>query len=155
MKKEMEQEVTMKRNTHHLAVLLAALVALATLMPEASYAGNSSFSFSLGVNAPVAVAAPALPPLTLSAPPPVVAVPGTYVYAAPAVGANLFLYQGYWYRPYNQYWYRAKYYNGPWAYVTPRAVPAPLFTANRHMYRQVAYHRHIPYGGGPVNWGRW
>ena len=46
-----------------------------------------------------------LPALVFSTPPPVIVIPGTYVYAVPDIEAGLFFYQGYWYRPYAGRWY--------------------------------------------------
>ncbi len=86
------------------------------------------------------------PPIVVPAPPEVVMVPGSSVYFVPGVDFDVFFYNGYWWSPRGDRWYRARAYNGPWGLVNRRYVPRPVFGMPhdyRHMY---ARERHIPYG---------
>jgi hypothetical protein len=51
-----------------------------------------------GVNVNVGIFAPPLA-YEVPAPPPMVVIPGTYVYAVPDAGVNMLFYHGYWWRP--------------------------------------------------------
>jgi hypothetical protein len=97
----------------------------------------------------------ALPPVVFSSPPPLVVIPGTYAYFAPGVDADVLFYQGYWYRPHEGRWFRARGYNGPWASVAIERVPPVLLELPpdyRHVWRE---RPHIPYGDFNRNWKRW
>lgn len=96
-----------------------------------------------------------LPALVLSAPPAVVVVPGTYVYYAPDVEAELVFYHGYWYRPYSGVWYRATYYNGPWVHIAIGSVPGVLRSLPPDYRRVPPGHQRIPYGQLKKNWKAW
>lgn len=141
------------RNT--VVAALVVTVALTMSFPPESHGGNSSFNLSIGINVPGAVGVPGPPPLAITAPPPVVVVPGTYVYAAPTVSADMFFYRGYWYRPYDNYWYRARYYGGPWAHVAPAYVPGAVVNVTNYGYRHVARAQYIPYSHVKKNWRKW
>jgi hypothetical protein len=96
------------------------------------------------------------PPLfEFHAPPPVVVIPGTYVYLVPDIGVDIFFYHGYWYRPHNGRWYRARSYDGRYAPLAHRHVPGPLLRLPPH-YRNVprGYQR-ISYRQVNRNWRRW
>jgi hypothetical protein len=68
-----------------------------------------------GVNVGIGVALP--PPIVVQAPPAMVALPySPNVYAAPAVGVDLFFWNGWWWRPWGGHWYRSHYYNRGWVY---------------------------------------
>ncbi len=96
-----------------------------------------------------------LPRLVFSTPPPVIVVPGTYVYSVPDIEVGLFFYQGHWYRPYEGRWYWASSYNGPWAYVELSRVPRVLVELPPGSWRvPPGYHR-IPHAELRENWGRW
>ncbi|MEJ2696971.1 MAG: hypothetical protein P8013_10020 [Candidatus Sulfobium sp.] len=95
------------------------------------------------------------PHVVFSAPPSVVVIPGTYAYFIPGIKADIFFYDGYWYRPYRSYWYRAHRYDGPWVYIEPRRVPGPVLHVP-HDFRHLrpGYER-IPYGHLKKNWKKW
>jgi hypothetical protein len=64
--------------------------------------------------------------IRLPGPPAFVAIPGIPVYYAPRAPANVFFYgQQYWVFT-NGEWYVGPTWNGPWAWVQPAYVPAPL-----------------------------
>lgn len=116
------------------ALLLGVLLACAA--PREAAAGvNVGVSVNLGP-----------PPIVAVAPPEVVLVPGSQVYFVPGAEFDVFFYNGYWWCPRGDRWYRARGYNGPWRFVDRRFVPRPVFGVP-HDYRHIyARERHIPYG---------
>lgn len=135
----------MKRNAF--IPLLAGAVITATVIfsPLKSSAG---VHVNIGINVP-------LPALEISAPPAMMVIPGTYVYYAPDVDADIVFYHNYWYRPYHGRWYCSASYSGPWGFVAANRVPGALLhlpPGYRHM--RGAYER-IPYGQVRGNWRAW
>jgi hypothetical protein len=116
------------------------LVAAAALLVAATSAMASDVKINIGLG---------VPPIVLSAPPQLVVVPGTPVYYAPEVSANLFFYKGRYYSVTNGVWAVAPAYNGPWAVIQIGQVPAPVVAV------PVAYYK-IPPGQlkkhGPPPW---
>ncbi len=86
------------------------------------------------------------PPIVVPAPPEVVMVPGSSVYFVPGVDFDVFFYNGYWWSPRGDRWYRARAYNGPWHTIGRRYVPGPVFGVPHDFRRVYAHERHIPYG---------
>jgi hypothetical protein len=86
------------------------------------------------------------PPIVVAQPPAVVMVPGTQVYYVPEVDYDVFFYDGYWWSPRGDRWYRAHAYNGPWRTVSRRIVPPPVYGVPRDYRRVYGHERHIPYG---------
>ena len=89
------------------------------------------------------------PPLVFSAPPEVVVLPGTYVYAVPDIDEDVFFFDGWWWRPWGGHWYRSRSYERGWNYYSR----APSF------YRQVPQdwrhdYRDHQWGGRPWNYER-
>jgi hypothetical protein len=126
---------TMKKLT--IAIILLLLLSF-------SGSGTAEVRVNVGIN---------LPRLVFPAPPPVVVIPGTYVYYCPDVEADVYFFHGYWYRPYEEHWYRSGSYNGPWAYI---ASPPTVFLTLPRDYRRVTIeHRRIPYGDLHRNWRSW
>ncbi len=97
------------------------------------------------------------PPIyTMPAAPAVVVIPGTYVYAVPDVNVPILFYQGFWWRPFEGRWYRAKFYNGPWVYVGRRMVPGALLALPPDYYLHIPLGlSRIPYAELRDNWERW
>jgi len=95
------------------------------------------------------------PVYRIPAPPPMIVIPGTYVYAVPDIGVDILFYQGYWYRPYEGRWFRATSYNGPWAYLEPHWVPRAIIELPPDFRRVPPGYRHIPYGQFRRNWAGW
>jgi hypothetical protein len=96
-----------------------------------------------------------LPRLVINTPPVLVVIPGTYVYAAPDIEADLIFYQGFWYRPYGGHWYRSDDYNGRWVAVSAQAVPVPLTRLPPDWKRVPPGHERMPYGHVKKNWQGW
>jgi hypothetical protein len=61
--------------------------------------------------------------INLPAYPRLVRIPGYPVYYAPQVGSNFFFYDGMYWVYQGDNWYASSWYNGPWGYVGPQAVP--------------------------------
>lgn len=96
-----------------------------------------------------------LPGLVISAPPAMVVIPGTYVYYPPDVTADVFFYQGYWYRPYRGRWYAARGYNGPWKFMAINRVPRPLLRVPPSYRRIPPGYERMPYERIQRNWRSW
>jgi uncharacterized membrane protein YgcG len=86
------------------------------------------------------------PPIVVPAPPEVVLVPGSQVYFVPGVDFDVFFYNGYWWSPRGDRWYRAQAYNGPWGIVNRRFIPRAVFRVPHDYRRLYGHERHIPYG---------
>lgn len=76
------------------------------------------------------------PRLVFEDEPDVVVVPGTRVYYVRDYDYDLYRYGSYWYYNYDDGWYRARRYNGPFVYVGYRSVPRAV------AYVPVRYRRH-------------
>ena len=86
------------------------------------------------------------PPIVVAEPPEVVFIPRSQVYFVPHPEIDIFFYNGYWWSPRGDGWYRAKAYNGPWRVVDKRHVPAPVHQVPRNYRNLYEKEKHIPYG---------
>ncbi|HNZ64283.1 MAG TPA: hypothetical protein PKJ10_00485 [Smithella sp.] len=59
---------------------------------------------------------PLPPPIFFPAPPQLVVIPETDVYVVPDAREDIFFYGGWWWRPWNNRWYRSQHYDRGWAY---------------------------------------
>lgn len=96
-----------------------------------------------------------LPRLFLPAPPPLILIPGTYVYAVPDADADIVFYQGAWYRPHGGLWYIANGYNGPWRALGAERVPRVLIGLPPDFRRVHSSRERMPYGHVEKNWKTW
>lgn len=96
-----------------------------------------------------------LPRIELRVPPVLVVVPGTYVYAAPDVEADIVFYQGFWWRPYGGNWYRSHEYNGAWTAMPAQSVPVPVRNLPPNWKQVPPGHERLPYGQVKQNWPVW
>jgi hypothetical protein len=124
------------RAVAHLLAVIAGGVALS--------APATADSVSIGVNIGVP---PPPPPMVFAAPPQLVVIPGSAVYYAPGASMNFFFHSGRYYTLHDGAWFYATKHNGPWAFIKPAHVPAPVLGV------PVAYYK-IPPGhakkmGGP------
>lgn len=94
-----------------------------------------------------------LPEVVIEAPPALVVIPGTYIYVAPDIDADIVFYQDYWYRPYRGVWYISTGYNGPWRAV--RRAPPAVLNLPPNYRRSVYNHERVPYGHVKQNWRNW
>jgi hypothetical protein len=95
------------------------------------------------------------PSYRIAAPPPVIVIPGTYVYVVPDIGTDIFFYDGFWYRLYDGHWFNGRSYNGPWAYMPDPRVPRALMELPPDYRRVPPGWRRIPYGQFKKNWAGW
>lgn len=107
-----------------------------------------------GVNVNVGIFAPPLA-YEVAAPPPMVVIPGTYVYAVPDDRVNMFFYHGYWWRPYEGRWYRSARYNGSWAYVRSERVPRAVIELPPDYHRHFSSGPRIAHEDMRRNWKSW
>jgi hypothetical protein len=128
----------------------SVIITLVSLLILSSSALPPSAAGEVNVN----VAVP-LPGLVIPAPPPLLVVPGTYVYYPPDVDVDIFFYHGYWYRPHGGRWYRAGHYNGPWRSIEMRRIPGPVLNLPPHFRSIPPRHDHAPYNTVRKNWRAW
>ncbi|MFA5105249.1 MAG: hypothetical protein WC527_08780 [Candidatus Margulisiibacteriota bacterium] len=88
------------------------------------------------------------PPIVVSEPPEVVMMPHYGIYFVPGISYDVFFYNGYWWSPRGNSWYRARQYKGPWGVVRRNYVPGHLFKVPKN-YREV-YKRERR-----INYGQW
>src|ERR1700690_215002 len=106
---------------------------------------------------------PLPPPIVFAAPPEVIAMPETPdVYADPDVDADLYFWDGFWWRLWEGRWYRSAYYDRDWVYYDN--VPSFYFNVDRHWrdyYRNHSWYGHqwnykrVPYQQLQANWRDW
>ncbi len=104
-----------------------------------------------------------LPPLIVfAAPPEVVVIPETNVYAVPDLDVDIFFYNGWWWRPWEGRWYRSRNYGSGWGYY--RKVPSfyrGIPSGWRNDYREHRWRGHqwnyqrIPHEQVQRNWRNW
>lgn len=128
------------------------VLALAVVIPVTAKAG---VSINIGIALP--------PPIVFHSPPAVVVLPDTSdVYVVPDITAELFFWNGWWWRPWDGRWYRSRYYNRGWSYYS--RVPSFYFDVDpgwRRYYRDRDWHgrrwdyRRIPDRQLRRNWRSW
>ncbi len=83
------------------------------------------------------------PAIVIGAKPRLVVIPGTPVHYAPDVEADVFFFEGLWYRWYGGVWYRATVYSGPW--MTISVLPPVFFQIPPgHVKYRCIQHGHGP-----------
>jgi hypothetical protein len=102
------------------------------------------------------------PPVAFPAPPALVVLPGTYIYAVPGAEADIFFFNGWWWRPWEGRWYRSRHYDSGWVFY--RNVPAFYkkvpqgwrddYRAHRWEGRPWNYER-INHNQAQKNWRNW
>jgi hypothetical protein len=92
------------------------------------------------------------PPIVAPAPPEMVMVPGSSVYFVPEVDYDVFFYNGYWWSPRGNRWYRSPAYNGPWRTVPRRVIPPQVYRVPRDYRRVYVRERRVPYGQWQREW---
>ena len=85
------------------------------------------------------------PPIVVAEPPEMVVMPGGISFV-PGLEFDVFFYNGYWWSPRGNQWYRARAYNGPWGVVSRRYVPAPVYRVPKDYRVRYEKQQHIPYG---------
>ena len=130
------------------------LLALAIVVPIPTMAG-----VSINIGIPI----PPPPPIPFAAPPQVIAMPETSgAYVDPDIDADLYFWNGFWWRLWEGRWYRSAYYDRDWVYYDN--VPSFYFNIDRHWrdyYRNHNWYGHrwdyqrIPYERLQQNWRSW
>jgi hypothetical protein len=121
-------------------VLLLAAASVIPLSITSATAQDVKINIGLGA-----------PPIVLSAPPPLLVVPGSPVYYAPDVPTNLFFYKGRYYTVANGAWSMAPAYHGPWVVIQIGQVPSPVLSVPVEYYKippgQLKKHGPPPWAG--------
>ena len=87
--------------------------------------------------------------------PPVVVIPGTYVYSIVDPRFEIFFYHGAWWRHHNGYWFTARDYNRSWVYVRPEMVPMAVVKVPHDYRNRIRSSERIEYRDLSGNWERW
>ena len=85
--------------------------------------------------------------------PRLVPVPGHPVYYAPGLQANFFFYDGLYWVFHGDNWYASSWYNGPWWFVEPYAVPVYILRVPVRYYRQPPSRFRAWQPNTPPRWG--
>lgn len=107
----------------------------------AVYAGIAQAELNVNINL-------GPPPIVVSEPPHIVMIPQTGIYYVPNVSYDVFFYNGFWWSPRGDRWYRASQYKGPWGAVEHAYVPAHLLKVPKN-YRVVYKKEKF------INYGQW
>jgi hypothetical protein len=110
-------------------MLIGGAIAIVAIAGSAG-TGHAGVSVDLGIH--------------LGSPPQFQQVPETPVSYAPAVGANLFLYDGQFFAFKGGVWFGGPGYNGPWSEVRPEYVPRPILAVPVRYYHE-----------RPREWSHW
>jgi hypothetical protein len=111
----------------------------------------------------ISIGFPLPPPIVFAAPPGVIAMPETSgVYACPEIDADLYFWNGFWWRLWEGRWYRSQYYDRGWGYYN--SVPSWYYDVDpgwRGYYRNHNWNGHpwnyerVPYQRFQQNWRGW
>lgn len=126
--------------------LLYGMIVLSLL---AGKVGSAEAGLSIGIGLPnvsIGINLPLYPQL--------VAVPGYPVYYAPGVNANYFFYDGMYWVYQDDNWYASSWYNGPWGFVEPQAVPLFVLRVPVRYYRQPPQYFRGWQSNAPPRWGQ-
>jgi hypothetical protein len=119
-------------------------------------------TMAMGGRVDVGVSIPLPPLIEFSAPPEMVVIPETYVYAVPDLDVDIFFYDGWWWRPWEGRWYRSRNYSSGWSYYknTP-SFYSGIPSGWRNDYREHRWSGHqwdyqrIPHQQVQKNWNNW
>ena len=130
-----------------MAKLVFAVMLLVSLGLTHPCGVNAELNININIGPP--------PVYVIPAPPEVVVIPRTYVYYVPNIEVDIIFYQGYWYRPHKEYWYRSMDYNGPWVYIVREKIPVVILNLPLDYRHIPPGHRDIPYGQLKKEWKNW
>lgn len=122
------------------------LIVLSIFLCSSTFAGAQ---VSIGIGLPslsIGINLPLYPELT--------PVPGYPVYYAPRVNGNYFFYDGMYWVYQNDNWYASTWYNGPWGFVEPYAVPLYVLRIPVRYYRQPPAYFRGWQPNAPPRWGQ-
>ena len=110
-------------------------------------AAEAQISIGIGLpNVSIGINLPLFPEL--------VPVPGYPVYYAPRVDSNYFFYDGMYWVYQDDNWYASSWYNGPWGFVEPTAVPLFILRVPVRYYRQPPVYFRGWQSNAPPRWGQ-
>lgn len=95
------------------------------------------------------------PPIVVAEPPEVVVIPESRVYFVPDPRVDVFFFNGYWWSPRGDRWYRSRAYNGPWGVIERRYVPRAVMYVPPDYRDRWGRDRHVPYGQWKKDHDRW
>ncbi len=121
-----------------LVVLWMFVGAIAPAAAQVGFAIEAP-GISIGINMPVY--------------PQFVQVPNYPVYYAPQANANYFFYDGMYWVYQQDNWYASSWYNGPWSFVSPQAVPYYILRVPVRYYRRPPVYFHGWTSSAPPRWG--
>lgn len=121
---------------------------IALLMLSSLWASNLMAEVDVNINVN-------LPLVQMREEPVMAVVPGTYIYFAYGYEQDFFFFGGYWWRVYNNRWYRANHYNGPWKFRKNRSVPAVFFKLSPEWRKMAITHSGFKYQEVRKNWKQW
>jgi hypothetical protein len=139
----------------------AALVEMEEIMRKTSYkivllwmllccsAAPASAQVSIGIGLPnvsIGINLPVFPEL--------VPIPGYPVYYAPRLDANYFFYDGMYWVFLDDGWYASYWYNGPWSFVEPEALPLFILRIPVRYYRSPPVYFRGWRSEAPPRWGQ-
>lgn len=120
------------------------LIALGMLMSPLAASG-AQVSIAVGTpHVSIGINVPSYPQL--------VRVPGHPVYYAPRLSANFFFYDGLYWVFHGDNWYASSWYNGPWWFVEPYAVPVYILRIPVRYYRKPPSYFRSWHPGAPPRW---
>ena len=132
---------------------------------KAAFAAFIIFTLSpaiAGADVQVRINIPVPPPIVFPAPPHVIVIPETDVYAVSDIETDIFFYGGWWWRPWDGRWYRSRHYDRGWVYYkkVPRFYKrvAPGWRGYYHDRRWRGHEWHyrpIPHHEMERNWRGW
>ncbi len=128
------------KKIRYVLIALSMLMCTVTNAPASVSIGIGLPNLSIGINLPLF---PELAP-----------VPGYPVYYAPGVDANYFFYDGMYWVYQNDNWYASTWYNGPWGFVEPEAVPLFVLRVPVRYYRQPPPYFRGWQSNAPPRWGQ-
>jgi hypothetical protein len=134
-------------------ILIAAALVAATASFSPTRADAQHVHVDIGIP---------LPSISFHVAPQLIALPGTYAYVVPDYEAELFFYDGFWWRPWEGRWYRSAYYDRGWEIYG--GVPVFYSTVPRDW--RVRYRNHdwdghrwdyerVAYDDVKRNWSSW
>jgi hypothetical protein len=118
-----------------------------TMLVLTGFSAQADVQFGIRIGPP--------PRFVVPGPPSLLPIPGTTIYFIPDIDASILFYHGYWYRPYNDHWFRSRDYDGPWVYLSPSRVPGPLLNLPPDYRRIPRRYERIPYDRFHQNWRKW
>jgi hypothetical protein len=122
---------------------------LITLLMLVTPVNSAKAQVSVGIGLPnvtIGINLPVFPQL--------VRVPGYPVYYASRLDANYFFYDGMYWVYQDDNWYASSWYNGPWSFVEPAAVPLFILRIPLRYYRQPPEHFRGWQPNAPPRWGQ-